>query len=80
MEIKIIWANNQLFGVQKSASGRFHDLYERYPYIGAYGEGRIVEAKLIYQAMYPGNQWADIPDDFALTSDRKIRRVYVDND
>lgn len=34
MEIKIVAFNGQLFGVQRTSSGEFHDYYERYPYIG----------------------------------------------
>lgn len=56
MEIKIIWANNQHWGVQRIASGQFHDYNERYLYLGVYGEGQIVNANLVYQALYPGNQ------------------------
>lgn len=78
MEIKIIWAENKLQGVQKTALGQFHDYNERYPYLGSYGEGKIINARLVYQAWYPGDQWTDMPDWIALTSDRPTRRIYLD--
>ncbi|MCD6010645.1 MAG: hypothetical protein K0Q79_507 [Flavipsychrobacter sp.] len=79
VEIKIIRVGyDELVGVQKTQFGEFHDYHERYPYLGDYLEGEVVKAKLIYQALYPGNQWADMPDWIAKDTDRKTRRVYFD--
>lgn len=79
MEIKIINVNSQLFGVQKTVFGEFHNHNERYPYLGDAMEGQIVNARLVYQANYPGDQWADMPDWIAQDSDRITRRVYFDS-
>ncbi len=80
VEIKIIRVGyDELFGVQKTQFGQFHDYHERYQYLGDYLEGEIVKVKLVYQALYPGNQWAGMSDWVAQDTDRKTRRVYLDS-
>ena len=81
VEIKIIRVGyDGILGVQRTEFGVFHDYHERYPYVGDYDyeEGEIINARLIYQALYPGNQWTAMPDWVAQDTDRKTRRVYVD--
>lgn len=78
MEIKIIDVNNKLFGVQRTSFGEFHNYHERYEYIGDAQPGEVIMAKLIYQALYPKNQWAFMLDEIAENTDRKVRRVYKD--
>lgn len=80
VEIKIIRVGyDSLVGVQKTQFGVFHDYHERYPYLGNYLDGEVVKAKLIYQALYPGDQWARMPDWMVEGSDRTTRRVYLDS-
>lgn len=83
VEIKIIRVGyDGIVGVQKTEFGVFHDYHERYPYVGKYDypEGEIVNARLVYQAKYPVNQWAGMPDWIAENTDRETRRVYIDAD
>ncbi len=79
IEIKIIRTGyDSLVGVQKTQFGVFLEQNERYQYIGNHTDNEIVRARLIYQALYPGDQWANMPDSIAENTERKTRRVYVD--
>jgi hypothetical protein len=79
MEIKIVFANDQYWGIQKNHLGIFHEYCERFPYMGSSVDGEIVDAELVYQAKYPINQWADMPDEIAADTDRVTRRIYRDS-